>query len=87
MSKKQQSLSAKDQLFISAIGVFGVLLFNANNQMKAHIEDCAKKSQIVAQIAKAILVAVVIELILRGLNMFQLSSAVKTMATTGVIGP
>lgn len=87
MSRKQKSLSQKEQVIISLMGagVFG--LWQMHSQLKSHLDDCAKKSQVVAQIAKAILVAVVIELILRGLNMFQLSSAVKTMATTGVIGP
>jgi hypothetical protein len=52
--------------------ILSVALFQLNTTMKAHIEDCSKKSALVVRILGGVAVMVLGELLMKGLSFFQL---------------
>lgn len=78
----RKGLDTKEQFIIATIGLVGVSLFNANNQMKAHIADCAARSATVAKIGYGILVIVAAGLIMNAINAFHTSQPDTTQKIT-----
>lgn len=88
---RKQSLSQKDVMLIGAIVGGFASLYKMNSEvggkLAEHVEDCSRKSQAVYNIAKAIFVAVAIELIMRGFNLFELAHATQATTTVTTLGP
>lgn len=89
---KKRTLEQKDYLLIGAIVGGFASLYKMNSEVGSrlaeHVSDCTKKSAQVYSVAKLIFVAVAIELIMRGFNLFELAkttSTVATVTTTGVL--
>lgn len=88
---KKAALTQKDILLIGAIVGGFASLYKMNSdvgeKLSEHVSDCAKKSQAVYNVAKAIFVAVAIELIMRGFNLFELARTTTSTATVTTLGP
>lgn len=87
---KKSSISQKDMLLIGAVVGGFASLYKMNSEvggkLAEHVEDCSKKSQAVYNIAKAIFVAVAIELIMRGFNLFELAHTTQATTTVTTMG-
>lgn len=79
---RKAGLDPKEQLIIAMIGIVGASLFNASNQMKAHIADCASRSATVSRIGYGILVIVAAGLIMNGINAWHTNAPDTTQKIT-----
>lgn len=69
---KQRKLSQKEQAMVMAIGIASFILYQTHKDLKGHMKDCADKSSTLIKVVVTVACGVLIEIILRGLDMFHL---------------
>lgn len=67
--KKKTEL--KDHALSIALFMLGVSMFQINNTLKNHIEDCSAKSALVVKVLSGVAILVAGELIMRGFSLFE----------------
>ena len=80
MPKKEQSLSQKEQAYLGLMVIAGIILYQTHGDLKKHMLDCSGKSATLIKVVVTVACGVLIEIILRGLDMFHLGKvAASTM--------